>query len=60
MIRVYFKKLENSNLEITEKMLNDILSYIKRQENEIKTLEQENRFLKQCIKIYMGEDSNEN
>lgn len=35
MIRIDFKKLENGNLEITEKMLNDILSHMKRQDNII-------------------------
>lgn len=38
MIRVFFSKLDNGNLEITEKMLNDILSYIKRQDKEIERL----------------------
>ena len=43
MIRVYFKKLENGNLEITEKMLNDILSYMKRQDKEIEKYEERNQ-----------------
>ena len=34
MIRVYFKKLENGNLEITQDMLTDILSHMKRQDKE--------------------------
>ena len=38
MIRIYFSKLKNGNLEITEKMLNDILSHMKIQDNEIKRL----------------------
>lgn len=38
MIRIYFSKLKNNNLEITEKMLNDILSHMKTQDKEIERL----------------------
>lgn len=40
MIRIYFSKLKNNNLEITENMLNDILSYMKRQDKEIERLKE--------------------
>lgn len=43
MIKIEFSKLKNGNLEITEDMLNGILSYMKRQENYIKQLKQESK-----------------
>lgn len=39
MIKVYCNKLENGNLEITQDMLTDILSYMKRQDNIINGIE---------------------
>ena len=35
MIKVYYNRLENDKIEMTKEMLTDILSYIKRQNEEI-------------------------
>lgn len=49
MIRIYFSKLENGNLEITEKMLNDILSHMKRQDELIEQLKPYRDFIYNVI-----------
>lgn len=58
MIKIYFNKLKNGNLEITENTLNDILSYIKGQEKALDNfrpftfsyqIKQENKVLKERI-----------
>lgn len=52
MIRVYFKKLENGNLEITENMLNDILSHMKRQDDIIDKINKLYDYDTHCENIY--------
>ena len=49
MIKIEFKKLENNNLEITEKMLNDILSHMKRQDELIERLKPYRDFIYNVI-----------
>ena len=61
MIKIYFNKLENGNLEITENMLNDILSYMKRQEKEIERLNNIINKIKECLsknRVYISGERN--
>ena len=48
MIKVYCNILENGNLEITQDMLTDILSYMKRQDNKIEIL---NNNIKEAVRL---------
>ena len=41
MIKVYYNRLKNDNIEMTQDMLTDILSYTKRQDKYIKQLKEE-------------------
>ena len=58
MIKVYYNRLENDNIEMTRKMLTDILSYMKKQDKDITILKAENIIL-QNVSDEVEEKDNE-